>query len=60
MPRNLEFRRPYGKLGLKDEIVPPFHMRKLYETCPSSNKKDFSNFHLVHTMILLFKMGTGI
>lgn len=27
--------------GLKDEIVPPFHMRKLYETCPSSNKKIF-------------------
>lgn len=27
--------------GLKDEIVPPFHMRKLYETCPSANKKIF-------------------
>ena len=27
--------------GLKDEIVPPFHMRKLYETCPSTDKKIF-------------------
>ncbi|CAI4050908.1 hypothetical protein SUVZ_14G0150 [Saccharomyces uvarum] len=27
--------------GLKDEIVPPFHMRKLYEACPSANKKIF-------------------
>lgn len=27
--------------GLKDEIVPPSHMKKLYELCPSSNKQVF-------------------
>lgn len=27
--------------GLKDEIVPPSHMRKLYDECPSRNKQVF-------------------